>query len=248
MTSLNIQPQTEKENNKRTKSRAGSVPPRTITPPNPIHHYVPPKSHHGGSSRDKAERAMSGGITPAVRPGSSMSRSAPSSKRQKLGESTSSHNNSVPAVPSTRSTSRGPSGRPTSPSKIPSRNLSTSALPRPVPVQTHSQLAMPVPKHPSVVLGHGRAPSSIQRAAPGYHPYPQTQRSTSTSSQQPRAYGSVALNSSMSAGAARKASRVRRESFKPRPSVDEAWTSTTATGRYPGFSGGVVTEESEDYY
>lgn len=246
MTSLNIQPQTEKENTaKRSKSRAGSVPPRATTPPNPIHHYIPPKSHHGGSSRDsKSERAMSGGVTPAVRPGSSISRSAPASKRPKLlGESTSSHNNAVPAMPSagrSRSTSRGASTRPPASS-------SSSALPRPVsiPVTTHaSQLAMPIPKHPSAILGHGRAPSSNQRAASSYHPYPQSQRSASGSSRQPQVYGAAALG--MSAGAARKASRARRESFKPRPSMDEDWTAA-ATGRYPGFSGGVVAEENEDY-
>ncbi|KAH8103389.1 microtubule associated protein-domain-containing protein [Cristinia sonorae] len=239
MVSLNIQPQTEKENNKRSKSRSGSVPPRATTPPNPIHHYVPPKSHHGGSTREKGERTANGGVTPAVRPGSSMSRSGTANKRPKLGESTSSHNNAVPPVPPVRSSSRGASGRAASPSKIPGRTVSTSSgLPR--PAQTY--IAMPVPKHPSAVLGHGRAPSSNQRAN-SYHPYPQTQRSTSASSQ-PRVHGAVSLG--MSAGAVRKASRARRESFKPRPSVDEVWTST-AGGRYPGFSGGVVTEENEDY-
>ncbi|THH26729.1 hypothetical protein EUX98_g7460 [Antrodiella citrinella] len=40
MTSLNIQPQTEKENTaQRSKSRSGSVPLRSTTPPNPVHHY-----------------------------------------------------------------------------------------------------------------------------------------------------------------------------------------------------------------
>lgn len=50
------------------------------------------------------------------------------------------------------------------------------------------------------------------------------------------------------AGAVRKASRARRESFKPRPSMDEVWSSTGTTGgRYPGFAGGVVAEENEDW-
>ena len=241
-TSLNIQPQTEKENNKRSKSRSGSVPARATTPPNPIHHYVPPKSHHGGSSRDKGDRTASGGVTPAVRPASSMSQSAPANKRPKLlAESTSSHNNAVPPMPPlrrSRSVSKGPSARSTSPSKNPAR--ASSAL----PVPTHAPIAMPVPKHPTSVLGHGRAPSSAQRAAPSYHPYPQTQRSLSAQSQQPRVYGAMA----MAGGAARKASRARRESFKPRPSVDEVWTSTTTTGgRYPGFAGGVVAEETGDW-
>ncbi|TCD69305.1 hypothetical protein EIP91_008060 [Steccherinum ochraceum] len=242
MTSLDIQPQTEKENNKRSKSRSGSVPLRSTTPPNPVHHYVPPKSHHGGSSRDyKSERATSSGVTPAIRPSSSMSKSAPASKRQRLGESTSSHNNAAPPTGRSRSTSRGASTRPTSPSKIPGRTPSTSsALPR--PISNAPSLVMPVPKHPSAFLGHGRAPSSVQRSAPSYHPYPQTQRSTSASSQ-PTVYGAMSLT----AGAVRKASRARRESFKPRPSMDEAWSSTAASGRYPGFAGGVVAEENEDF-
>lgn len=237
MNSLNIQPQTEKENNKRSKSRSGSVPLRSTTPPNPVHHYVPPKSHHGGSSREyRSER-----VTPAVRPSSSMSRSAPASKRPKLGESTSSHINTAPPTGRSRSTSRGATTRSTSPSKIPGRTPSTSsALPR--PISNAPSLIMPVPRHPSAILGHGRAPSSAQHSAASYHPYPQTHRSTSASSQ-PTVYGAMSLT----AGAVRKASRARRESFKPRPSMDETWSSTAASGRYPGFAGGVVAEENEDF-
>ena len=84
-------------------------------------------------------------------------------------------------------------------------------------------------------------------------------------------YGAVALNSgsgggggglttSLSLGAmaiardpevvAKKAARVRRESFKPRPSVDpgDVWSSSSSMGssadkRYAGMLGGVMAED-----
>ena len=82
-----------------------------------------------------------------------------------------------------------------------------------------------------------------------YHPYPQTQRSTSAGGI--RVYGAVNLN----AKAERKAPRTQRKSFKPRPSMDDVRVDANSVGagagggakRYPGFAGGVVEEEDEDF-
>ncbi|KAI0071602.1 hypothetical protein K474DRAFT_1668836 [Panus rudis PR-1116 ss-1] len=213
-------------------SRSGSVPPRAKTPSNPSNHYAPGSTH--GNTKSNA-------VTPAVRPpsrGGANTRSA-SNKRPRLGESTSSYNNAA----ATLATSRSVSNRPASPSKIPSKTPS-SALPRPV------SIAMPVPKPGTQhhILGHGRVPSTQQHSSHSYHPYPQTQRSTSSGGI--RVYGAVSHGvavAPVTAGAARKASRVRRESFKPRPSVDGEWTAHEGNRRWPGFAGGAVREEEEDY-
>lgn len=221
-------------NGRRSKppSRGSSAPPRAKTPS-----YAPSTSHGNGATTRTRSNSKSDVVTPAVRPGSSMSRST--SKRARLGESTSSHNN-VPPMPSG---TRIPSQRPASPSKIPGKTPTTSSLPRPVP------LAMPVPKPGTQhhVLGHGRVPTSqLNHHSHSYHPYPQTQRSTSAGGV--RVYGAIAVvGTGGTAGAARKASRVRRESFKPRPSIDEAWTDAGGGKRWPGFAGGAVREEDEDF-
>lgn len=222
----------DKENTKRGKpARAGSVPPRSKTPLNPPHHYLPATTHGGAHSKG------TGTVTPAVRPGSSMATSQPS-KRPRLGESTAAHNN-VPAhaAPTYLGSSRGPGAhRPGSPSKIPSKT-SMSSLPRPVPI------AMPVPKPGTVhhALGHGRVPSA--QAAPHSYGLAQSQmRATSAASAMSysRGYGAPALNASV---LAKKASRARRESFKPRPSMENDWA--MSGGRYAGFAGAV--KEEEDY-
>ena len=237
----------EKENGSRSgtkrsksQSRSGSAPARSRTPTNPIHNYVPrPGSSHGTTSNKIA-------TTPATRP---RSRSA-STKRPRLGEATSTYNNVVPPVPAAGHpvlrSSRG-AGTQRAPSPTKKVSVSTS-LPRPVP------LVAPVPRagNQHSILGHGRAPSSQQKQqqpSHTYHPYPQTQRSSSrsTSSSQISVYGSAAFASSTrSAGAARKASRARRESFKPRPSTDGDWAGDTeGTKRWPGFAGGALTEEDD---
>ncbi|KAI0946534.1 hypothetical protein AcW1_009974 [Taiwanofungus camphoratus] len=238
--------------NKRGKTqggRAGSVPPRAKTPSNPPHHYVPmPGSNHGGMK-------SSGTVTPAVRPGSSMAMSSQSmpNKRPRLGDSTSAYNNvPVPNLPTSLGNSKGPGGhRAASPTKIPGKTPTiTSSLPRPV------SIAMPVPRPGTLhhTLGHGRVPSSQQQQQQhmhNYHPY-QAPRAAShaSSSSTHRAYGASALNSSV---AARKASRARRESFRPRPSVDDNWAVGLGVSdgggprRWAGFSGTVVKEEDEGY-
>ena len=228
----------EKENgtmSRRAKppSRGNSAPPRAKTPS-----YAPKSSQNNGTGR-KRSNSRSDAVTPAVRPGSSMSRST-SSKRPRLGESTSSHNN----IPATGH--RIPSARAASPTKTVGRTPSaSSSLPRPVP------LAMPVPKSGARHHALGRVASAhSNHRSHNYHPYPQTQRSTSAGGI--RVYGAVNLN----AKAERKAPRTQRKSFKPRPSMDDVRhvdaNSVGAGGgggakRYPGFAGGVVQEEDEDF-
>ncbi|KAL4247812.1 MAP65/ASE1 family protein [Abortiporus biennis] len=219
---------------KRSKSRSGSVPPRSTTPSNPIHHYVPTSNHGGGSKA----------VTPAVRPGSSSgtnSKSVPN-KRAKLGEATSSFNNSTNHQTLGRSQSKG---------KAPS---SGSSLPRPTGSNIPS-IVMPVPTKPGPgsSLGYGRLPSSSHHSH-SYHPYPQSQRSTSHSTNsshsssfgasQIRVYGSMGFVAATS-NVGRKASRARRESFRPRPSIDGNGGGTDR--RWPGFAGGVVAEEEGEF-
>ena len=235
---------TDKENAKRGKpARAGSVPPRSKTPSNPPHHYLPATTH-GGGGHSTAKSTGAGAVTPAVRPGSSMAMSAqPTSKRPRLGlgESTAAHNN-APAHGHPQpylGSSRGPGAhRPGSPSKIPSKSSSSSSslssLPRPVP------LAMPVPKPGTAhhALGHGRVPSAQAQAQYGQV------RAASASYRGPGSYASQQQQQLSASVLAKKASRARRESFKPRPSVDNDWV--LGGGRYAGFAG-AVKEEDEDY-
>ncbi|OSD08019.1 hypothetical protein PYCCODRAFT_1381285 [Trametes coccinea BRFM310] len=243
---MEMMPASDKENgNKRTKGRAGSVPPRATTPANG-HHLTAPASSHGGGSR-------TGVVTPAVRPSSSLSNSqSVPNKRQRLGESTS-HNN----VRAPLSSSRGAHNRAASPTKIPlpgKTPVGGSSLPRPVPI------AMPVPKPGTAhhALGHGRVPSaqqlsssnSFNRHQPGTRAV--SYMSTSTSSYG-RGYGSVSSAAATAAAVAKKATRARRESFKPRPSVDEDWALGAGLGdaaggrRWAGFAGSAVKEEDEEY-
>ncbi|CDO70098.1 hypothetical protein BN946_scf184806.g25 [Trametes cinnabarina] len=245
---MDMMPATDKENsNKRTKGRAGSVPPRATTPANG-HHLTAPTSGHGG--------VRTGVVTPAVRPSSSLSnsQSAPN-KRQRLGESTS-HNNALSSR-APLSSSRGAHNRAASPTKIPHPGktpVGGSSLPRPVPI------AMPVPKPGTAhhALGHGRVPSAQQLSSShSYNAHQSGVRaasymSTSTSSYG-RGYGSVSSAAASAAAVAKKATRARRESFKPRPSVDENWALGLGLGdsaggrRWAGFAGSAVKEEDEEY-
>ena len=224
----------DKENgNKRAKGRAGSVPPRAKTPANGSNHLVLPTSGNGGRS---------GVVTPAVRPSSSLSSSqSVPNKRPRLGDSASSNMNARAPL----GNSRGPASinRSSSPTKIPLPGKTPTAigssLPRPV------TLAMPVPKPGTVhhALGHGRVPS----AQGGYHqPYQVAHRAASYVA--PSAYGTGRYGAQPGATvAAKKATRARRESFKPRPSVDENWAAEAGLGgrRWAGLAGASVKEEDE---
>ena len=126
----------------------------------------------------------------------------------------------------------------------------TSSLPRPVP------LAMPVPKPGTVhhALGHGRVPSAQQLGSShSYHPYASNPSSRAVSySSSSTTYTSGRYGTQASAAAvAKKASRARRESFKPRPSMDENWAADVGPGgaqrRWAGFAGVSVKEEDEEY-
>lgn len=223
----------DKENgNKRTKSRAGSVPPRATTPGNGTSHLGAPTSGHGGKT---------GVVTPAVRPASSLasSQSVPN-KRPRLGDSTSTHANTRAPL----GNSRGPAiNRSASPTKIPhpGKAAAGSSLPRPVP------LAMPVPKPGTAhhALGHGRVPSAHQ----AYHHQPYQTGARAASYVAPSTYGHSQgrYGAPVATVAAKKATRARRESFKPRPSVDENWATEAGLGgrRWAGLVGASVREEDE---
>lgn len=120
----------------------------------------------------------------------------------------------APPMTVTRSTSKGP---PPSNSRTATRSKTpVSSLPRPVPA--------PKPGTQHHALGHGRVPST-QHQAPSSRLGSST-RSTSSS-----------LHSSRNGG------RIRRESFKPRPSADGDWNG--AAGRWR--TNAVVREEEEVY-
>lgn len=234
------------QENKRKPPRAGSVPPRSTTPVNSIHAYVP------GSK--------SGVVTPAIRPGSA-SQSVPN-KRQKLGEPTAGpghqrqgsggngHTPSYgrPPLGSYRG-GNGASGRTVSPSKIPGKTPTggQSSLPRP------AGLAMPVPKPGTQhhALGHGRVPSGMTYAT-GYAGGRSTSSASGlTSSGYGSRYASGGTGYGAGAGAMKKATRARRESFKPRPSVDAMEMGMSVGigshgGRWGGLTGS-VREEDEGY-
>ncbi|KAL4266299.1 MAP65/ASE1 family protein [Pleurotus pulmonarius] len=214
-------------------------------------------SNHGASiARAKTPSGTSsnrGIVTPAVRSASSMSNGRPesSNKRPKLNE-----NGRTPAVGASgsrmpmplqdhrgQSRTASKSGRSVSPTKIPGK----SSLPRQAP----PALAMPVPRvgtqHHS--LGHGRVPSghpdTASRSTSGYS----AGRSTSITyaNSQAQRYGSGMPSEAMG----QKVQKLRRESFKPRPSADvldipggqvlKNWVRGTLA------SSGCVKEEDEGY-
>lgn len=226
----------EKENttNKRGKTqRAGSVT-RSKTPS-----YAPSSS---------SSKPTSNAPPPPVRPPSSLgaSRNAPQ-RRERLGEASTSNLNHVvnplphPIVPmSSRAThvrAPSPSGL-RAPSTVHGKTP-MSSLPRPA-----TRLAAP----PST----GRVASAQQPRSRGrnYHPYQRPTRAASASASTSRVYGAVGLASAAAAptaGAIRKASRSRRESFKPRPSIhDDDWGGGGGDKRFAGFAGGMVEEEEDD--
>lgn len=192
--------------------RAGSVPPRATTPVS------------AGATQGNMPGTKTGVVTPAVRPATSMgSRSVPN-KRQRIGDAhNGSYINSGPSHPHRPplGTYRGGNvvgtGRSaSSPTKIPTKASSVKHVP----------IAMPVPKTGThQILGHGRLP--------GGNPM----RSVSSSALN---HGRYASGSSIAAahGAANSAARstslrARRESFKPRPSIDKEPARPRA-GRWTG--------------
>lgn len=188
---------------------------------------VPPRSTTPNSNSYAPTK--SGVVTPAVRPAGSSVHSAPN-KRMKMSDSTS----DIGKGRAPLSMSRSHNGRAVSPSKIPGHGRSVShssvtgsALPRPI--------AMPVPKPGTQhhALGHGRLPSSGVL----------------------RGYGGRSVSSSAvfggGASVAKKASRARKESFKPRSSIDAAEANMNlaaslnmgASARWAGIAGSVREED-----
>lgn len=234
------------QENKRKPPRAGSVPARSTTPVNSLHAYVP------GSK--------GGVVTPAIRPGSA-SQSVPN-KRQRLGEPATAPGHQRQASGGnghTPSYGRAPlgayrggnsaSGRHVSPSKVPGKTPigGQSSLPRPVP------LAMPVPKPGTQhhALGHGRVPTGANYGT-GYAGGRSTSSaagSTSGGYGSRYASGGLGYGAGAGGGVLKKATRARRESFKPRPSVDAMGMSVgmgSHGGRWAGLTGS-VREEDEGY-
>ena len=236
------------QENKRKPPRAGSVPPRSTTPVNPVNHYMPGSAGHAPSGR-------SGVVTPAIRPGSSLEPNSAPVKRQRLHDPAS--NGRVPLGlhrPQNSTHQRPPSpSKIAMPAKTPTTTTTTtsggtSSLPRPV--------AMPIPRPGTqhFALGHGRVPSG---SALGYSTaaYPPPSRSASAAAPLLSVMGGAGARVASSGagayghGVARKASRARRESFKPRPSMDlhEATGGTGfgfASGRW-GDIAAAVEEEDE---
>ncbi|KAG9311435.1 microtubule associated protein-domain-containing protein [Chiua virens] len=156
--------------------------------------YVPGKSHN----------PPAGAITPAVRSGSSMSQTT--TKRQKLADG-----RSKPVRSSSPAKGRTPSGPP---SGIP--KSSVQAAPPGSHITTRSKHA-----EGYVSLGWGRAPSTAQRttsraatsAGVGSH------RAASTT----KSYGASSMPSSVTVRVTSLDSRngrIKRETFRPRPSID----------------------------
>ncbi|KAI0313957.1 microtubule associated protein-domain-containing protein [Amylostereum chailletii] len=223
--------------NKQAKpgQRAGSVPARATTP-------------NSATSDGPAPRNGRGVVTPAVRSASSMghSQSVPN-KRPRLGDSAGTNTGSF--APTGPHTSHKPATL--------SSSHSASKIAMPVPVRAtglgaSSSLPRPVvvprPGTQHHALGHGRVPSAQQeRAVSGGMP-----RSTSAQrglgvSTSYRGYASsstlgCSVNDTNPKAAARKASRARRESFKPRPSVEGTWA-LGVSGQYGGFPDAAVKEE-----
>lgn len=221
----------EKENNKKAKPqpRPAAIPPRARTPSNPVHQYIPvPGSSHGTKN------------TPALRSSTSSSsntstRSAPA-RRTKLGESTD-NAPSIPPVPPLHRSGPGFNRQPSP--KFPGKGSLPTSLPRPA--------AVPAPRTVSYQQYHALGPSRTTSSRARHNPYPQTNR-VSPAKTAVRVYSSTSLNSNHQAAVAKKAARVRRESFKPRPSVDpgEEW-SGGGDRRFPGIFGGTLPEEDEDF-
>lgn len=121
---------------------------------------------------------------------------------------------SVTAAPMTATRSTSKGPPPSNPRTATRSKTPVSSLPRPVP--------KPGTQHHA--LGHGRVPSE-QRSAP------------------PSRLGSSTRSTSSSLHSSRGGGRVRRESFKPRPSTDGDWAGTAGRWR----TDNVVREEEEVY-
>ncbi|KAJ6504120.1 microtubule associated protein [Mycena vitilis] len=213
--------------------RATSVPARATTPTS-LHSYAP----------------RTGMVTPAVRPAPGNSHSQPN-KRARTDTVTPSYTYSKPApLGAHRGGNGGAIPRTASPSKIPMSRGAPSGLPQRVHASGPAPpfgLPKPGTQTQYHALGHGRAPTT------GYGGVRSASVTVSTASisSASASYGGGGRYASGGAALAAKASRARRESFKPRASVDadaqwDLGTSHAAGARW-GFEGAMVKEEDEDY-
>jgi protein regulator of cytokinesis 1 len=165
-----------------------------------------------------------GVVTPAVRPGSAMG--GTSNKRQKVADGAGGRT----VLGSHRGNKNGNGHRVVSPTKAstktPGRSLPRAAL-------RSVSMHMPIPKLGTQhhALGHGRVPSGM--------PLGMSTRNLSSSTTS-RGYGAKTPVDS------KKARSGKRESFKPRPSVDD-WQQHGHGGRWGGYAGPSVKEEDERY-
>jgi Ase1/PRC1/MAP65 family protein len=163
-----------------------------------------------------------GVVTPAVRPGSAMG--GTSNKRQRVADGQGGQGRNV------LGSHRGGNGhRVVSPTKAsnktPGRSVSRTASKS---MSTHMPVPKPGTQHHA--LGHGRVPSGI--------PLGMSARNLSSSTTSRGYSGRAPVDS-------KKAAKMRRESFKPRPSVDD-WQHGHG-GHWGGYAGPSVKEEDERY-
>ncbi|KAF8625664.1 hypothetical protein AX15_005243 [Amanita polypyramis BW_CC] len=203
-----VSAQDQENVNRRNKSgsRAGSVPPRATTPIT-------------GTSQAYIPGTKTGVVTPAVRTAGSMGSQSVPNKRQRVGDS---HSGSIYVNSSVGHAQRAPLGthrggnmlvtrRPASPTKIPAKTGSVR----------HMSVVMPIPKPGTHhhALGHGRLPVSDPTAVAAY-----PTRSFSSSSlnygRNTNDLNAAPIHGAMT-GEARKSLRAKRESFKPRSSIDK---------------------------
>ncbi|KAG6890033.1 hypothetical protein C0995_012490 [Termitomyces sp. Mi166 len=212
------------QENKRRPARAGSVPARAATPVNSV---PPPKTRSRSVSRsvpNKRQKLEPVPIGPA--------RQGNDGKGQGLGSGS-----NRPPLGSYRGGNAATGARAVSPSKIPGRTPSGSSLLRPTPI------AMPIPKPGTQhhALGHGRAPTSATRMG---------SKVVSSAGMTSGVYGARYTSAGARYGAqvvAKKATRARRESFRPRPSIDGDIGVSIGLGshggRWPGLAGSVREED-----
>ncbi|KAJ7040686.1 microtubule associated protein [Mycena alexandri] len=232
-------------------ARTTSVPVRATTP-TPLSSYAP--------------RAGNGVVTPAVRPapGNSHSNSQPPNKRART-ETTPSygqgHGFGKPAVLGAHRGGNGGHGR-SSPSKIPLSRTTPTGLPMPARgAPPPFGIFPPKPGHGAQTqagyqaLGHGRGPTTgygggAMRSA-------SASVSTASISSAGSSFGVGGRYASAKGGPGQgalnmqaKAQRARRESFKPRASVDntDLGASNAAAGVRWGFEGVMVKEEENEEY
>ncbi|XP_006456028.1 hypothetical protein AGABI2DRAFT_188106 [Agaricus bisporus var. bisporus H97] len=222
------------QENKRKPTRAGSVPPRATTPVNS-------SSHSSSGSR-------MGAVTPAVRPRSAMSSLSVPSKRRKLNDSSSSSTNGHTAGRAPLSNHRNNDNMQARPASLSRSRTKTPGSVMSSALKANHAIPRPVTRYQT--LGHGRPPNT-QTHSSGMRSVSADARGSSSV-----IYGRPKTSSKSMPGpescVLRKASRAKRESFKPRPSMDGAELGKSAgIGNGSRWGGGNVAtsveEEDEGY-